>query len=758
MRPSARYGLRDGQTKAGVEIGGGPASVPIMRRLLWLPILALVVSCGPREASVPVTIPPALAAKSAIPDPGALACAKCHAQQHADWMASQHANANRLVDAKRDAAAFAPAREVRQGSFVTRMQREGDAFVFTTAWSNQPATRHVAEAVIGITPLIQYLVTAPGGRLQVVDMSYDPRSNEWFNAQGSEDRQPHEWGYWKNRSMTWNVQCAFCHTTGLRKNYDESNDTYRTTWTAMGVSCVQCHPLAAAPGTNGCPVTPAVKLSATQSMENCASCHSRREVLDDAFVAGAGYHDHYRLALPERDGLYYADGQVRDEDFEFGSFQMSRMGHKGVTCFDCHFAHSGKLKLPWENSALCMQCHAAPGARGAIAIDPATHSGHKPDTPGGRCVDCHMPVTHYMVRDPRRDHGFTSPDPQLTLDLGIPNACNGCHTTQTVAWARDWTVKQYGAKMDRPARRRAYLLTRAWNGDPKVGPELLAAARGEEVAAWRATLDFLLSYAAATPAVRDHLAGELTNASPLVRSAAVRALHIAGADPAYFAPMLADTTRLVRLDAAMAMYGSGQPPPRGYNEVRDYLAAICDQPAGALRRAEFSLSTGQTVEAERWARRAAEWDSSAVPQHALGRIMHALGKSDEAGTRLKKAIELAPQESSFRYDYALFLAETGNAAGALEQLKETVRVEPRFGRAWYNLGLSHAGAEQLDEAAKALQKAADVMPDSPDAPFALATVYARQNKNAEARAAAERALKIAPGHQAARQLIDSLPR
>ena len=263
-----------------------------------MPLWLLLAACGSRDVSTSAAIPPELAAKSVVPDPGANACAKCHPTQFADWTASQHAHANRLVDGTLDGPAFAPPREVREGSFVNTVLRDGPSFVLTTAWSNQPASRHVVEAVIGITPLRQYLVAAAGGRLQVVDLSYDPRSNEWFNAQGHEDRQPHEWGYWKNRSMTWNVQCAFCHTTGLRKGYDETNDSYRTTWAAMGVSCTQCHPLAPTPGTNGCPVTPAVKLSMTQAMENCASCHSRREELDGGFAAGANYHDFYRLALP----------------------------------------------------------------------------------------------------------------------------------------------------------------------------------------------------------------------------------------------------------------------------------------------------------------------------------------------------------------------------------------------------------------------------------------------------------------------------
>ena len=39
-----------------------------------------------------------------------------------------------------------------------------------------------------------------------------------------------------------------------------------------------------------------------------------------------------------------------------------------------------------------------------------------------------------MARDPRHDHGFTIPDPLLTKELGIPNACNRCHADKTVDW------------------------------------------------------------------------------------------------------------------------------------------------------------------------------------------------------------------------------------------------------------------------------------------------------------------------------------
>ena len=86
------------------------------------------------------------------------------------------------------------------------------------------------------------------------------------------------------------------------------------------------------------------QLTVKQMIDNCGSCHARREELTGKFHAGEKFSDHYRLSLPDQAGLYYPDGQVKEEDYEFGSFTMSRMGNKGVTCLDCHNPHSGKLR------------------------------------------------------------------------------------------------------------------------------------------------------------------------------------------------------------------------------------------------------------------------------------------------------------------------------------------------------------------------------------------------------------------------------
>lgn len=115
------------------------------------------------------------------------------------------------------------------------------------------------------------------------------------------------------------------------------------------------------------------------------------------------------------------------------------MGKAGVTCLDCHDPHTGTLKLPQEDNTLCLRCHGTGEAVNGVkapVIDMARHTPCPQSSMGARCVECHMPESLYMARDPRRDHSFNSPDPLLSVELGIPNACTMCHREKSNEWGR----------------------------------------------------------------------------------------------------------------------------------------------------------------------------------------------------------------------------------------------------------------------------------------------------------------------------------
>ena len=166
--------------------------------------------------------------------------------------------------------------------------------------------------VIGQTPLRQFVILYPRGRQQVYSLAWDPAEKEWFNVFGDEERNPDEWGHWSQRGMNRNSRCAYCHMTFFEKGYQPKDDSYASSSIERGVSCLQCHgsmeSLAVAatkPGYRG------EVLSASQIMDYCASCHSRREELTEQFKAGDSFHDHFRLTLPTHPDLYYPDGQIR---------------------------------------------------------------------------------------------------------------------------------------------------------------------------------------------------------------------------------------------------------------------------------------------------------------------------------------------------------------------------------------------------------------------------------------------------------------
>ncbi len=688
-------------------------------------------------------------------------CGRCHEEIYAAWTGSDHAHAHRSADALADTDAFHPPRHFTvEGVDYGVSWRDGKP-EFVEKRAGHPDYHYTADYVLGYRPLRQYIVPVGGGRYQAAELAYDPAKNEWFNVFGSEHRQPGEWGYWRGRGMNWNSMCAHCHITDFRKNYDVATDTYVSTWLEQGVGCVQCHggitkqhlaPGYATANMNRQPV----QADPNRAMETCAPCHVRNELLTGVLVPGGRYVDNYRVTLPVQPGVFYPDGQVRDEDFNYTSILISRMGGKaGVTCLNCHDPHSGKTLLPVENNAICLQCHGTPGRFGAPVIDPTAHSHHPANSTGNRCIECHMPTTTYMQRDPRHDHGFLRPDPLLTKELGIPNACTHCHQDKTTAWEIEATDRWYGAKMESRQRERTRVVAAAQQGAPEAGAKLVGLIATEDIPAWRATLLLLgAPYVGAAPRLVEAARAALAASDINVRSAAVQVLTQVPGERARLRPLLKDPTRLVRLDAEWALspeLPAGSPERQ---ELDDYFAVSADQPAGQLRLGQDLFNRGQVVAAEAPLRRAIAWDPNSVPIYeALGVVLDRLGRSAEAGDALWHAAQLNAGDATPAFQAGLAFAAAHRFPEAEKALREAIGRDPSLDRAWYNLGLLLAETGRPQEAAAMLEQAGKLAPSVADYPYALATVLWQLSDRTGAAAAARRALQIDPGYAPARQLL-----
>jgi predicted CXXCH cytochrome family protein len=649
-------------------------------------------------------------------------CAECHTTSHDDWLKSHHAIANRLIDPETDAAAFSVSYVKDEAGFEYDLSAEGDAL--TIAQKDAPSTMPEGHdspviGVIGETPIRQYLVPTSKGRLQTQALTWDPDKEEWFNVFGDEDRRPTEWGHWSQQGMNWNTNCAFCHMTDYEKNYDMHENEYKSTWLMQTVSCVQCHSgmeehvKTARSGEYVAPVTPA---NLQISMENCATCHARREELTaNGFHAGERFFDHYRLTLPDTPGAYFPDGQALEEDYVYASFMMSRMGHKGITCMDCHNPHSGDPILPVQNNALCMRCHST-GANESIVIDPLIHSHHKEGSAGNSCIECHMPERVYMGRDSRRDHGFTSPDPQLTIDFGVPNTCNTCHADQTTEWANEHVNSWYGDTQRRNhVQNRAKTLTDAHQGlpDSLAAVKLILAA--EENVYWKTAWMRLLSVNAQDDSVVEIAEENFKHESPMLREASLTVLSQRQEQLENLQLALKDEALLVRNRAAEALMSQFDPGMEAFQEWEDYAEMNADRPGGSLRRAELALVQGDFPLAKKLTLQAVSFDKeNPYLYYDAAILLSRAGDVRGALSILAEARKIGPEIALLAYSEGLLLAENGDYSGAEKAFVQAVGLDPNQARWWYNLAMIYAYMSEPQKAMGCISRAIELEPSNTD--------------------------------------------
>lgn len=635
---------------------------------------------------------------------GSARCADCHVTEHRAWKSSQHAKAMQPATAKTVLGDFADARFSYAGVTSSFFQRDGRFFVRTDG-ANGVLSDFEVKYTFGIEPIQQYLIELPGGRLQALSISWDTRPRDqggqrWFHLYPDERVDHRDELHWTQPSQNWNTQCADCHSTNVVKGFDESASTFATTWSDVSVGCEACH----GPGSTHIakPSTP-YRLGndtdrAAVEMESCAACHARRAQFAEGARAGDALLDHY-LPTTLSEGLYHVDGQQQGEVFVWGSFLQSKHHQAGVTCASCHDPHTQQLKKP--GNATCTQCHAAK------EFDVATHHHHdaasavRSSEP--RCVDCHMREKTYMVIDPRRDHGFHSPRPDLSLKLGVPNACNDCHVDRDARWADEIMADWYGSTYrDRPHF--GETLYAARRGDTGAVSKLLTLLQTpKQPGIVRATAIELLSrYPGEANAAT--IRQKLSDPDPLVRRQAV--LAQAGL-PAHrrielLAPLITDPRRAVRHEVAQQLADVRDTLESARRERLDVelsdlersLRHDLSRAQSWLNLASLQSSRRDLSAAEQSLRRAIALEPRFAPAYVnLADLLRASGREAEAEALLRRGIASGAAAPSLREALGFSLVRQGRKREALEAFAMAHREvpdEPRY-RYVYALALHDAG-------------------------------------------------------------------
>ncbi len=712
---------------------------------------------------------------------GDRSCAECHAKESREWLGSHHQRAMQPATDETVLGDFRGAAFREAGAVSRFFKREDKYFVHTEGADGKSADFEI-KYTFGVAPLQQYLVEFPGGRLQSLTIAWDTDRKRWFSLYPGEKFAPDDPLHWTGRYQNWNLMCAECHTTNLKKGYDPKADTYDTTWSELHVGCQACHGPGgdhvawARKGGRGAASGLAVGFKPDDSLHSgaayevdaCATCHSRRSRIAAGEHPGRPLYDTLRPE-PLRAGLYHADGQQLDEVYEYGSFRQSKMYQRGVRCTDCHNPHSGKTRA--EGNAVCTQCH-RPEANPRFptlaprSYDTPTHHFHKAASPGAQCVNCHMPAKDYMIVDPRRDHTLRPPRPDLSVKIGTPNACIACHRDRTAEWAAAAVVKWYGPA--RPKGADWALAVAAGRAGARDGaPALIAVALDRQLPAIvrASALGLLRGYG---PQGTGAMAALVRDGDPAIRLAAVAGLEAVPPPErvAAAAPLLSDLTRAVRIEAARVL----APVPAEHLDASQRKAldaalaefieaqmAMADMPASHLNLAVLFAARGKRELAEREYLTALRMDPYFGPARAnLVALYNAMGRNSDAEGVLREGIKRTPNEGELYYSLGLLLAEEKRLGEAAEALGAAARLMPRRARVRYNLGLALDRLSRDREAEAALLQAFQLDPRDPDIVYATAAFYVQRQQWKRARLIAEQLAAISPGDPRPRQLLEAI--
>lgn len=402
----------------------------------------LLIACGLLVWSARNTLRQPSAAPVAYS--GSQPCQDCHADRHASWHRTFHRTMTQEATSGSVLGRFDGAPMSAFGG-LTRPVREGEGHVFEylDPRTGQPIARLPVQRTVGSHRYQQYLTRDPDSETWYrLHWLWHVEEQRWVHMNaaflGSDE------AHFDAQVTTWNANCVFCHNTGPEpriRNLDALRERARagerfdvraemrfdTRVAELGIGCETCHGPGGEhvarmrrldlrwtarlfSGLDRSIVDPR-SLPAARANDICGACHAGRtlasvEALDRWLDQGPGFRPGDELvahvvplsadtpspsaAVPDvYRNRFWGDGSTRLTAYEYQGLLASACARAGLRCIDCHTMHGGDPAgmLPEANrgDAPCLRCHQALRARAA------EHSGHPADSPGARCMGCHMP-------------------------------------------------------------------------------------------------------------------------------------------------------------------------------------------------------------------------------------------------------------------------------------------------------------------------------------------------------------------------------
>jgi len=667
---------------------------------------------------------------------GSEKCQSCHQNEFSLYSQSDHFHAMDTVSRSSVLGDFDNSSFVYFGDTSLFYKKNNHYFV-STKDSTGLRREFQVSYTFGWRPLQQYLVKFTDGRIQALPFCWDTRPKEkggqrWFHLYGKENISNKDELFWTGISQNWNYMCADCHTTDFKTNFNVKANIFTSTWKIANVSCESCHGPAsnhiewtkdkAAEAYKGFAISLASKkmnwkmdsvkqIAMPESIvmndtlvETCARCHARATRFSDHYVHGQSLLQTHIPAGIENVN-YFLDGQIREEDYEYGSFLQSKMYASGITCINCHDAHSMKVKQ--TGNALCTSCHAP------AKFDGPQHSFHGLTSTGNQCVNCHMPVTTYMVIDDRRDHSIRIPRPDLSLSDNSPNACNQCHSNKTVKWATDNFVKWYGHMQDTSSwiQLKHYIAGLNKKSEPalfallsdKKYPAIIRGSAMEEYGMVTSSRIF------------SKLVDELNSDDPLIRLNAIKGLNNYPQQDivSKLSPLLADKIVAVRMEAMNTISPSynlllAEDQQLFKKVMTEYIRVqerMSHRPEGFYNRAILYQATGDIINAEQLYKTGIRRFPSFGPAYSnLADLYHDQNKDTEARIILNNGLSVLPNNAQLHYALGLWFVRNNENKQGIDELKTAADLAPGDAQMIYGYSIALFSGNQKKEAIAFLEK------------------------------------------------------
>lgn len=669
-------------------------------------------------------------------------CIQCHKTAYQEWKRSDHDLAMQIANDSTVLGNFNDVRITLDGVSYFFSKKNSD-FTVRIKEIDGSEKEYTIGYTFGIHPLQQYLVDFENGKKQVLRVTWDAVDKKWYHQYAGNKMDPHDWLHWTESSQNWNTMCAECHSTNLKKNYNHQDDSFKTTYSSINVSCESCHGPAekhifwANNSADKITIANAYILKGNLQFDQlnmCATCHSRRTKLTENYVPGEYFDDQYLLQVLDTVN-YHGDGQIKNEVYVYGSFVQSKMFHNDVKCTDCHNPHTLKLKKQGNN--LCMQCHEP-------RYNEPSHHFHALGAESSQCVSCHMTGETYMGIDFRRDHSFRVPRPDQSVVYGTPNACIGCHMDKSDAWAAKQVEEWYGNQ----------------RGEHFSDGLLLSTKRGMTAVERKMLDDYItnLKYPAiARATVIDNMnmtrieqfepiLNTLKDTSPLVRHNALMKFNLV--NPAervsIAAEHIKDTSRLVRIAAAQLLNGIPKEQlqnldqyalGKAQDELRTMLYTNADFSTGRLSLGDYLIQNNDIAGAIKQYQAGLKMDSLLLPIYPnLATAYSMNGDTEAAFNTLNTFIKKDPNSSRAYYLRGLLNFEVKKEALAISDLNKAVALDPTNTRASYNIATFYYQNKEWNKAEKAIKTALNTEPQNAEYRYLLALIYEGQGKTVESAA------------------------